>query len=105
MMSSHFMVIFSKVVLDVEGDEWNHVVNDGHVDVSLELVVHSCKLMEKCSLTPFEILSFVHVLWWMVAYGLEVVVSEGFEVELRDLHDYVQCDEMNDANFNFDLEG
>ena len=87
MMPSSFWMILGKVVLDVERDEWNHIVNDRHIDSSVEFVVQSRKLMENRSLAPFDVTTSVHIVWWMMANSLKIVVTERFEVELGDLHD------------------
>ena len=49
--------------------------------------------------------SFVYVLWRMVAYCFEMVISKRFKVKLWYFHNDMESNEMNNANLNFNLKG
>jgi len=40
----------------------------------------------------------------MVADRFDMVFTESLKVKLRNFHNNVKCDEMNDSDFNFGLE-
>lgn len=94
----------SKLILDVENTEWHKIEDDGNIECSQKSVNYSGAFVEASSLTHWNVLASVSNTSWMVADWFYVVFTKSFKVELRNFHDYMQSNEMNDSYFNFHLE-
>ena len=99
-----FVIIFTIEILDVECHERNHIVDDWHIECPHDLVVKSCNLVEKGSLTELDVPSSMSIFRGVVTYNFEVVFTQWFEVKLWNFHDDMKGNEMNDTNLNFSLE-
>ena len=91
-------------MLDKEHCEGSKVEDDWNIERSQEFVDDSCKLMEECSVAPFDITTSILVNWVIVNYRFDMVFSKGFKIELGDFHDDMKGNKVDDADLNFNLE-
>ena len=104
MLSFFFLKASCELVLDIENAEWNKIENNWNIERSKESVEDSCSFMEASSFAHCNFTTSGCDISWVMTDGFDMVFSEGLKVKLRNFHDDMKRNEMNDSNFNLNLE-
>ena len=99
-------VVWNHDPLQVEDSEW-HIIEDArNIESSDRFVDQSSDFVEERPLHELDIFTLGHYLWSMVHnFMLKLVVHEGLEVDVADLHDDFESDEVHDAMRDGVLQG
>jgi hypothetical protein len=96
----HSAILWDGDPLDQHDRKGDKIKDDTDIESSQHLVKDPCHFVEQSSLAKFDIISCLHALRGVVHDLLQFVAFERLEVHVRDLHDHLQGNEMDDAVLN-----
>ena len=96
----HSAILWDGDPLDQHDREGDKVKDDTDIESSQHLVKDPCCFVEQSPLAKFDIISCLHALGGVVHDLLQFVAFKRLEIHVRDLHDHLQGNEMDDAVLN-----